>query len=884
MERHNESQIQQSIVPGFQVMPLLSNWIIRVISRFVAGDQKASFYDDLTEEFDGRLRMYGHRRAMGWLWRHLIRTLPAVIGFQLYWRIVMLTNYMRIAMRVLNKHRAFSFINLFGLSLGLAVFLLIFMYVGYEWSFDRFHENHKHIYRLTTHMPGHYHSGKDKMAWASWGAAPAITETFLEVESYVRVKGIYKGKITVEGQSFFENGILYADSNFFDFFAFDLTTGSASDVLTDPNAVVISEKVRQKYFGSKNPVGEVLRLNEETDLIVRGVMANMPLNTQFTSDFIISLQTYASKYNQNLQVWSGGAYSFIRLAEDVDVSDFEKKMRSFTEVHMKEHAGVKPYLFLRPLGQIHLRTDLDGEMAIPTDMNTLTIFGTVAMLILLVACINYTNLTTARSTLRMKEVGIRKVVGACRGLLRYQFLGETFFLTGIAFVLAVVIVGSVLPAFNRFVERSIALTSLFSYPIALWAVLAFLGVGFLSGVYPAFYLSRFEPKEVLQSLFVRGSTRFNLRAILVVLQFAVSIILLVCTLVVKEQIHYIRDFKVGYTKDQIVVFEINDSRIRDRLDIIKNDLLQVPHVLKVSSSMSLPNSMHSQTRFRWAGMPEDLEAPVYVGFADDTFVDLYGLEIVEGRKFSREFPADKKGAILINETALKRLMDLGCERPMGRELIAFGDWEGRIVGVLKDFHFHSLHRPVEPFYLFYEPKVWNYWLSIKIDGQAISETLSRIQSYLNQHPTNYPFEYQFFDDVFDRLYRSEMRMEQLFSVFSGLAILIAGMGLLGLASFMVARRTKEIGIRKVLGSSEGRLVWNLLQSFLKWVVIANGIAWPMAWWFLRRWLMDFSYRTSLRPGIFILASLSTLVVAAAFISVQAMKAARANPVDALRYE
>ncbi len=858
----------------FRIGRQFLHWILPTFfGQTAAGDYEEIYFRIAQDE--------GRFKANYWYWSQILRSLIPFLLNSIVWRITMLINNSRIALRVIKNHRGFSFINIFGLSVGLAAFLVIFMYVGYELSFDRFHENHERIYRLATHMPGHHHAGKDKMAVSRLGAAPAIVKNLPEVEAFTRVIGVRQGKIALDDRSFFEDGIIFADYNFFNFFSFDLIHGDASDVLSAPNSIVISQQIAQKYFGSMNPVGKVLRLDDETDMAISGVMADMPKNTQFKSDFVISLKTYGSITGIALDSWRGTAYSFILLGENIDPKNLQQKIRPFTDEHMPAHGGNPSYFFLQNLGQIHLRNDLDAEMSAVTDARTLTIFGTVAVLILLVACINYMNLTTARSAMRMKEVGIRKVVGARRSQLRRQFMGETYLMTLMAFIAAIMLVAITLPPFNRFVDRSIPLLSLFSFPIGFWAFTAFLSVSFLSGIYPALYLSRFNPGEVLQSRMMRISRRFNLRAVLVILQFAVSIILLICTLVVKGQLGFIQDYKVGYNKDQILVYNIGDSRIRNKLDIIKNDLAQIPGVQYASSAMHLPSSIRSSTTLNWPGRPEDQEIQVYTAFADYDYVDLFGLEIIEGRNFSRDFTADKDGAFLINETAVRAA---GWDQALGKELTTFGGGKGKVVGVLKDFHFHSLHQPIEPMHLFFEPKKWIYYLSVKIDGQDIPGTVKQIQAYLGQYPNNDPFEYQFFDEIFDREYRNEMRFEKIVTIFAGITILIAGLGLLGLASFMVARRRKEIGIRKVMGSSEGQMVWNLLRSFLKWVVVANVIAWPVSWWMMRRWLMGFSYQAPLRLELFIFAGLSTLAVAAALICFQAIRAARANPVDALRYE
>jgi len=859
--------------------PKLAEWILNHLAR--AGDER-SLLGDLKEEFEEICHEEGFPDARKWYWRHLFRSAFSFIFFHLYWSLAMITNNMRIAFRIIKRQKGYSFINIIGLAVGLATFLIIFLFVQWELSYDRHHQNADSIYRVAQKFHGHDHAGKDKIALTPFPLGETMVVSFPEVVSSVRIVRRNDIKISIQENGYFENMVFFADPDFFKLFTFLFVSGKSETALNDPNSIVISERMKERYFGSQDALGKIIRLDETYDLKVTGVMMDMPKNGHFVTDIVIPLETYGLMRNQNFNEWRGGSgYTYILLTEEASPIELEKKFPELVEKYIASGGGHRRDLFLQPLTKIHLNPNLDAELATTIDVMTLYLFGTVAVLILFIACINYMNLTTARSSQRMKEVGIRKVVGARRQQLIRQFFSEALLFTCLAFLLSFIFIALVLPVFNRFVERELSIKHLLQIRFIIWMVCLVVLVGFMAGSYPALLLSRFRPILILKSAHLKGSRKLTLRSVLVILQFAISIVLIVCTLTVRDQLRFIQHHDVGYARDQIVVISINDPKVRENLETIKTELKRNPNVLNASSSTYLPSSIRDQSSLNWPGREEDLEIGTYVGNIDYDYVDLFELKIVQGRNVSRDFQTDAGGAFLLNETAVR---SLGWEMPIGKELIHWDGNKGRLVGVLKDFNFHSLHREIECLYLYLEPTVRNYHLSVKIRGSHIPETVEDLKDYMAQFSSRYPFEYRFFDDIFNSAYRTELRLEQIFIIFACIAIFIACLGLLGLAAFAANQRTKEIGIRKVVGAPVSSILFLLSKEFVKWVLIANIIGWPVAWFAMNRWLQDFEYRTQLSPDLFILSTIMVLLIAMGTISYQAVKAAKTNPVEALKYE
>ena len=859
--------------------PRLAEWILSHLAR--PADER-SLLDDLKEEFEEIRHNKGLPDARFWYWKHMFRSAFSFIFFHLYWSLAMIANYMKIALRIIKRQKGYSFINIIGLAVGLATFLIIFLFVRWELSYDRHHLNSDRIYRVAQKYYDHDHAGKDKIALTPFPLGETMVTSFPEVVSSVRIVRRNEMKISVKGNSYFENMVFFTDPNFFELFTFPFISGKSESALRDPNSVVISERMQEKYFGSHDALGETIRLDEFRDLKVTGVMMDMPENGHFVTDIVIPLETVRSMRNLNLDEWRGGSgYTYILLKEEASPVELEEKFPALVEKYITRGGRHRRDLFLQPLTQIHLNPNLDAELGTTINVRTLYLFGTIAVLILFIACINYMNLSTARSVQRMKEVGIRKVVGAGRQQLIRQFFSEAVLFAFIAFLFSILFISLILPIFSRFVERELSLAHFYNFQFIVMMVGLILFVGLLAGSYPALTLSRFRPICILKTGLIRVGKRISLRSILVILQFAISIVLIVCTFTVRDQLQFIQHHDVGYERDQILVISIKDPEVRENLETIKTELKRNTNILSLSSSTYLPNRILDQTYFNWPGREEDLEIGTYFGNIDYDYVDLFKLEVVKGRNVSRDFQTDAGGAFLINETAVRTL---GWDKPVGRELIHWNGNKGRIVGVVKDFNFHSLHREIESLTLYLEPRERHYNLSVKIRGGHIPETIETLKNTMNRFSTKYPFEYRFFDDIFNEAYRSELRLEQIFIVFAFIAIFIACLGLLGLAAFAANQRTKEIGVRKVVGASVSSIVFLLSKEFVKWVVIANVVGWPVAWFAMKIWLQDFAYRTHLGPDLFFFSTLMVVIIALCTVSYQAIKAARTNPVESLRYE
>jgi putative ABC transport system permease protein len=658
------------------------------------------------------------------------------------------------------------------------------------------------------------------------------------------------------------------------------------DAIHDPFTVVLSQKTARKYFGDVNPVGRTVRYMGNYDFRVIAVMQDMPQNSHFVMNLVFPLEAYQKINQYDLSDWrKSSCYTYLLLSEPADPVNLQGKLPALvkkydTSARSQKHTHHSS-LFLQPLLRIHLYSQLSGELAANNDIKNIYLFVSIALLILIIACFNYMNLATVHALKRTKEVGIRKTVGAKKGQITFQFLSESFLLTLIACLLSIMAVELALPSFNAFVERELHLSLILNANFLLWLCGLIMIVGFLSGSYPAFFISAFKPLSIFDTLNTKKRGKMSLRNGFVLLQFAISIVLIISTFVVKGQLNFIFTRDVGYQKDQIVTLKIKGEEERKNLDILKTELTEHPDILMASSSTYLPNRISDQTDFNWPGKPEDIEVRCYVSSVDYDYVNLYRIKIIEGRNFSRDFPSDAGGAFLINETALKAL---GWEDPLAHELIHWSGTTGKVVGVVKDFNYHSLHRKIEPLYLYFEPTVRNYYLSLKISGYNIPETIDFIKKKVETFSPNYPFEYNFFDTIFDEAYKKERRLESLFSVFALIAILVSCLGLFGLAAYNTEKRTKEIGIRKVLGASVPGIVVLLSKEFLKWVIVANIIAWPIAWYGMNNWLQNFAYRIDVGVWTFVLSAMLALVIALLTVSYQAVKAAIANPVDSLRYE
>jgi putative ABC transport system permease protein len=795
----------------------------------------------------------------------------------------MFTNYLKIALRNLWKRRAFSLINILGLTVGMTACFLIFLYVRFELSYDSMHSRGDRIYRLVCDI-----KTPTSLIQADGPSFPvllSIKNEYPEIESGVRVVEssllLRKGDI-----KFQEEHSLFADPAFFQLFDFPLIFGDPKTVLKDPFSVVFTESAAKKYFGNTNPVGQtILITGKGWPVKVTGLMKDFPENSHIRGDIIVSMSTETQNLNKGLDdYWEWTSYhpeSFLLLKPNTDIRVLQAKFPAFMEKNEGEDmrkAQMFASLYLEPLKDIYLYSTRNGNKTV--NSKNVYLFSFIAAVILLIACINFVNLTTARSAERAREVGIRKVVGALRPELARQFIGESVLLCLIAFLSTLILSALLIPQFNLLSGKIVSKGVLEHPSYILLLFVASVSIGMLAGFYPALVLSSLKPSAVLKGRFAGGNRGSMLRKGLVLVQFSLSIGFIIMTIVVYNQLNFMREQNLGFSKDQMMV--INTEGDRGKMSF-RQSLKDVPGVLSTSLASSVPGSenpvVHTEIENNKGVMQV---VPLDVYFVDWDYVNQYKIAMVTGRPFSREFQTDTTQAMLINETAAKMFGYTSPQQAIGRKFSQF-DRNGKIVGVMKDFHFRSLQEVIKPLCLRIEPDGC-FLVSVKVSTNHLPKTLAAIESKWKAAIPYRPLIYYFLDEFFDKQYRSDERFGKLFLYFSVLAIFISCMGLLGLASYNTLQRTREIGIRKVIGASVPDILNLLSKDFLKLVCISFFIASPVAWWFMHRWLLDFAYRVNISWWVFLDAGLLALLIAMLSISFQAIRAAIANPVLSLKSE
>jgi putative ABC transport system permease protein len=813
----------------------------------------------------------------------------------------MFQNYLKIAWRNLSKNKVFSTINIVGLAIGLGCFLLISLYVIDELSYDRFNENADRIYRVDSDI---IMGGTQlDLAVASDPMGATLKKDYPQVEAYTR---FYKnGSIMIKkGTAYIdEPHFAHADSTLFDVFTFPLIEGDPKKALTEPYSVVLSETTAKKYFGTTDVVGKSIETNERENNIykITGVMKDIPHNSHINLDVVMSMHNVDYEFGTYL---SNNFPTYVLLKPGVDYREFNKNFLQiidkyiipqaahFMDVKSKadfERSGNKIDIYLMPLLDIHLRSDKMAEMGVNGNIQYVYIFSAVALLILLIACINFMNLSTARSANRAKEVGIRKVLGTEKKMLIRQFLLESMLMAYIALAIGLIIASLALTLFNDVSGKELTMSSLLNFRSIAFFILLPVVVGIIAGSYPAFYLSSFRPIAVLKGKISTGFKKSNVRNALVVFQFATTIILIVGTIVIYRQLNYIQNKNLGFKRDQLLIVNNISANGRGNANVFKDEVAKMPGVLSSSFAGYLPvsNSSRSDNTFsKDAVMDTKNSVNMQTWNVDYNYIGTMGMEIVNGRNFSPEYGSDSS-AIIINETTASVL---GYADPIGKKIYSLDrEPDGKmvsvsytIVGVVKNFHYESLRENVGPL-LFRLGN--NYWAAaFKVSTQNIQGLVKNIEAKFKTISPGTPFEYQFLDESFDNMYRTEQRAGKVAFSFALLAIMIACLGLFGLATYMAEQRAKEIGVRKVLGASVQGIINMLSQDFLRLVVIAMAIGFPLAWLMMHKWLEGFAFRTNIGWWIFLLAAFITALITIVTVSTQAIKAAIANPVKSLRTE
>ena len=795
------------------------------------------------------------------------------------------------------KYKFISFINLFGLTVGLTSCLLILTYLLHEVSYDKFQPNADRVYRITRTFNNMQTGGVTlKLSTIAPAFATPLKNDFKEIEEMTRIISNGPTPVKFNEKMFIEPNVAFADEHLFHFFKTKLESGNPEKALSVPFTVMLSDEMAKKYFGNEDPIDKTIQINVSntySNFKVDGIYKPFPSNTHIHPDILVSFSTlndttvYGAK-NLETSYGNNSFFTYIRLPEHYNPENLIKQFPAFLDRYMADnYKPIKPStatsLGLQKITDIHLRSHTDYEAEENGDIKRVYVFSAIALFILLIACINYMNLSTARSTLRAKEIGIRKVSGAQRNEIIFQFLSESVLLSWIAMILALILTLVFLPYLNQLSGEQLDISVLFSPVILIGLFLLPFVVGILSGIYPALFMSSFKPITVLKGLFKSGGG-LGLRKVLVVMQFAISIILIICTGIVFRQMRYMQTKSLGFDKEQIVTMAYAPE-LNDKYNTFRSELLQSSYVKDITRSSRIPtgrllDEMGAKISSGDSLAPTNTDIKFVV--VDEDFTKVYGVKVIAGRGFSRDYGMDTTG-FLINEAATKALGFKKPEDAVGKDF-GYGNRTGKLLGIINDFHFESLHQKIVPLVLFVPKVAGNYGrISFKLTGN-IPSAIATIESTWKKLLPEVPFQYTFLDENFAKLYSAEEKQKTIFTIFASLSIFIACLGLFGLSAFSIGQRVKEIGIRKVLGANISSIIGLLSKDFLLLVGIAFVIAFPIAWIAMNNWLKDFAYRINIPWLVFVLAGIIAAAIAFVTIGLQAFKAASANPVKNLRTE
>jgi putative ABC transport system permease protein len=788
----------------------------------------------------------------------------------------MITNHVKIALRYFFRQKTYSIINILGLAVGIAATLLILSYVEFEFSYDDFQKNADHLYRIAVQDTKEGKIVGDSPEFTP-PIGPAIMAEFPEVESYVRISNFGEATYATGDNVLRISDVTYADSSFFDLFSFQLVSGNPKQALAEPYSLVLTDQAALGLFGGNDPIGKMVKADNKDMFKVTGIVKAPPANSHIQFGALVSFATLYKNPNLFLD-WNGGNryVTYVRLRANALPGDVEAKLPDFMWKHINREIAFSGSLlkaYLQPMPRIHLFFEPDSS-ALRTN---LSVFAVVALFILLIACVNFVNLATARVARRSKEIGIRKVLGADKRMLVIQFLSESIMITVLASFVAIVLVEMFFPVFKNLVARNLDPWSVFEPKALLGLAGIIFAVGVVAGSYPAFYLSSLQAAQTLKGPGSEPGRKGTLRGLLIVLQFSISIALIVCTVIVAGQLHFVKNKDLGFDKENILRIPLigDDAQLRSRL--LKQELLRIPNIVSVSASSDVPYNGFASNGYFPQG--ERTVMMIHVVDVDEDFFKTFSIQTVEGRAFSKDFPSDRS-AYMINQTLARTL---GWTNPVGKTISR--DATHQIIGVVKDFNYAKLNSPIQPLILTQQPWRDRYdFLSLKIQSPNVAASVEAVSKVWKSIVPSTPFQFAFLDEEFGRLYDAEERFEQTFMAFAALAIFIGLMGLLSLASLSTEQRTKEIGIRKTLGASVLNVTGMLSGYFLRWVLVANILAWPAAYYFMSRWLEDFAYRIDITVWPFVAAAAVSLALGWISVSFQTIRAAMTNPVEALRYE
>lgn len=879
--------------------PQPPEWPLRVMRGILRHEYLEEIEGDMEEVFQDNLQQYSVRKARRiYAWEMLrllrpvlLRNFKSCYTFTPY---AMYKNYFLIAWRNLIKKKAYSAINILGLGVGIACCFLIFTFVQSELSYDTYHTKRDRIYRIThgtraSEDPRNLSKEGPSWVWGNAPVGPALKRDFPEIEKIVQFSGRSDILLTNGDKKYQENGVFFMDSTVFDVFSWGLLQGDPKTALVNPYSIVLTESTARKYFGNENPVGKTLKGSESAgranagEYLVTGVMADLPRNSHFKFNAILSLSTFKKSIPDVFENWGYvDFYTYFLVNEKFDETAFKQKLPAFVKRQLKD-PKTRYVIELESLNDVYLKSDADRQPGETGSLSNIYIFSIIGLFILVIAMINFMNLSTARSMERGKEVGIRKSIGAARSSLISQFLGESFVIVCLSMITAVILVAVSLPFMASLTGKEFDLSLVVNWkgiPVILGAMLL---IAFVAGSYPALVLSGFDPVHVLKGM-TKTKGGVNLRRGLVVFQFSLSILLIAVTIIVYTQMSHLLDKDLGFDKESMLVIDYNyDEAVNAKSRLLKTALESNPSIISTAFSRSVPGSY-----FPYAGTEIETKSgemkmigqPIFQVGLD--FIPHFGLKLAAGRSYSRDFPSDSTSALVINESAAKQYGYKNAKEIVGKKFSQWGR-KGVVIGVVKDFNFTSLHQKIEPLTLPFEAYASRY-LSIKVKSKDLNKTIEQIGAIWRDIAPHRPFLFSFLDEDFNRQYQDDFIFRKLFTTFSCLAIGIACLGLLGLATYMAEQRTKEIGIRKALGADFRAIVVLLSSDFFKLVVVAIVIATPVAWYVMNRWLESFAYRVEISFWIFVLAGLIAFVIVALTISYQSIKSALMNPISSLKTE
>jgi len=842
--------------------------------RFMELEEQENFKEYGNSVYRELLSAKGKRAARIWFWSQFIRSLPRLVIKSIEGDISMFKNYLKTAIRNIRRQKLYSLINISGLAVGLICCMLILLWVHDEWSYDRFHTHADQTYRAIIVDPN---VGLDKsIAVTPIPLAPAIKNEIPEVTHATRISPS-EMRFVFQDSRFDEKGLLVSP-DFFKIFSFPFIQGDPEQITTDLNTVAISEKTAKKIFGTIDPMGQILRTERGPEFLITGVFQDIPSQSHLQPDYLMNFR-HLEQMGRDLNRWMDVSfYTYLMLDKNANVQNVTQKIIECHNTHLPD---LKVTYRLQPLKQIYLDPPfMFDNIALHGSRQSVIVFSIIAAAILIIACINFINLSTARAVRRSMEVGLRKVVGAKRSQLIRQFLSESALVTIVASLLAFGGMVLFLPAFNTLVSKQISVAILKNGYVLLGFLSIILLAGLASGTYPALYLSSFQPAKVIKRAPGQSMRGSLLRKMLIVLQFTLTIAVMTGVFTLEKQLRYIRQMDLGYDKSHLLAVPMHRDMAR-QYETVKQELLQNPNILSATATANLPMYLQSAALTEeWEGKAIEKKVHLKILWVDEDYVKTFRMEMAEGNFFSKERSSDQYGFVL-NQAAVKAME---MEEPIGKRA-TINVTEGYVIGVVKDFHFRSLHHTIEPMVFINEPSLF-YNMVIRLAPNALKtqDTIQYVETLWKKFAPDNPFIYSFLDERLNSLYHGEQLMGTIFRCFSGLTIFIACIGLFGMASFTAEQRTKEIGVRKVLGASVPGIVGLLMREFTKWVVLANLIAWPVAYYFMNKWLQNFAYRINLSVWIFFLAGLAAFGIALLTVSYKSIKAATANPVDSLRYE